>query len=432
MNRRGYLGPGIFDNDVASDVKNVFEAALDEGLGIHQASQRVLEEFAEDVEDDDDGPLIYLALAGLQMQCGNLHPEMRAKALAILDAGRGLELWEGSRNVAERQQVLEQFRLLLSTFPPPPETPRPLPPRPPKQSFGPGDLVCIPLPEGRMAFGRVLNDGAFGVYDVVSDHQEDPEELRHHPYIFRIVLSNSAISSWRWSVVRHLDFDAAEAQEADVAFQVTDVLNAAHHQISFRGEMRPATAEEWAGLEPLEVYEAEHVEERILHELLTPPEARTPWRSSTEDMFALIKAAQEHKAGLQTPERVSTAHSPDDQIAWLRAHLEEALSREVREALELVYMWHEETAEPRAFFQLESLGGRVRCSLWFSNRERRWQVFIPNPYYPRLTAEESELESELLAAIKAFGELEGIAPLPSITNLQSSRDYEKPRKESEF
>lgn len=218
----GIWGQGIFDNDTALDVKDVvFEEALDEGLNLRQASQRVLEYFAHDLVDTDDGPLIYLALSSLQMQYEDLQPEIRSKTLAILEAGGGMDQWEGGRNEAERQQVLEQFRWLLSTFPEPPETPRPLSPRPPKQAFGPGDLVSIPLPEGRLAFGRVLYDEAFGVYAVVSAQQQDPEALRHHPYLFRIVLADSAIASRRWSVIGHLDFTLPEGQEASVAFQMT-------------------------------------------------------------------------------------------------------------------------------------------------------------------------------------------------------------------
>jgi hypothetical protein len=422
----GIWGEGIFNNDYALDVENVFEKALDEGLNLHQASQRVLEYFAHSLEDEYigplNGPLIYLALAGLQMQYGDLQPEIRSRVLAILDAGGGMEQWEGEPDEAERQQVLEQFRWLLSTFPEPPETPRPLAPRPPKQAFGPGDLVRIPLPEGRMAFGRMLYHGAFGVYDVVSDRQEDLEVLRHHPYLFRIVLSDSAISSWRWYVIGHLDFTLPEGQEAYVAFALTGISDSTHHWITYQGHTRSATAEEYAGLEPYEVYEAEQVEERIRHELLTPPEARTPWHSSRQE---IIKASQEHQARFFASEKASTTDSPEEQIARLRAYVEATLSQETREALGLDYGWHEAAAEPRVWFHLESLGGLVRCAIWFDHRERRWQVFIPNPYHPQLTLWDRELESELLAAIKDFWKVEGITPRAPITNLQGNQTHKK-------
>lgn len=87
----GIWGPGIFDSDKALDVENVFEEALDDGMNLRQANQRVLDYFAQDLEDEYcdplDGVIIILALAGLQMQYEDLHPEIRSKALAILEAG---------------------------------------------------------------------------------------------------------------------------------------------------------------------------------------------------------------------------------------------------------------------------------------------------------------------------------------------------------
>lgn len=417
----GNWGTGIFDDDVSSDVGNVFEEALDDGLNIHQASQQVLEYFANGLEDDDEGPVIYLALAGLQMQYEDLYPEIRSKTLAILEAGGGMERWEGFRYETERWQVLEQFRLLLSTFPPPPETPRPLVPRRPKQAFGPGDLVVIPLPGGRLAFGRVLYDDAFGVYAVLSDHQEDPETLRHHPYLFRIVLADSAIASGRWSVIEHLDFTLSEGQEAYVAFQMTGLSTPAKHWIYYQRQHRTVTAEAYAGLEPYERYEAELVEARIVHELLTSPEARTPWRSREQE---IITASQEHQARFSALALASTTDAPEEQIERLRAYVDVTLSQEIREALELDYGWHEAAAEPRAWFHLDSLGGLVRCALWFDHRQRRWQVFLPNPYHPQFDLWDRELESELLAAIQGFWKLERITPRSALATLLSSKDKE--------
>src|SRR5215469_4867949 len=117
----GIWGHGIFDSDTALDVKDVvFEEALDEGLNIRQASQRVLEYFAQDIEDDISGPFVYMALAGLQMQYEDLQPEIRSKVIAIILDGSWLKNWEESPGFTEWQQVLEQFRWILSIFPEPP------------------------------------------------------------------------------------------------------------------------------------------------------------------------------------------------------------------------------------------------------------------------------------------------------------------------
>ena len=107
----GTWGAGIFEDDVAMDVRDSFEAALAEGLNVRSATERVLEEHEEALEDIDEGPVVRLALAALQLEQGVLQPGIRDHALTVINQGQDLDRWEeaGEEAVAERRQVLEEL-----------------------------------------------------------------------------------------------------------------------------------------------------------------------------------------------------------------------------------------------------------------------------------------------------------------------------------
>ncbi len=112
----GTWGTGIFDDDVALDVRDAFEDALSDGLDISAATRRALEEFGSAAEDSDDGPIIYLALAALQLQREALQPEIREKVLHLIATGEGLGRWEDADPAAltDRKLVLETLKTKLA------------------------------------------------------------------------------------------------------------------------------------------------------------------------------------------------------------------------------------------------------------------------------------------------------------------------------
>jgi hypothetical protein len=111
---RELLEADIFDIDIAFDVRDTFEDALTEGLDVPAATERVLNEFKDQIRDLDDGPIIYLALSALQLEHGVLQPKIKEQALRIITAGHLLERLEDPTDRAVRQQVLEQLQARLS------------------------------------------------------------------------------------------------------------------------------------------------------------------------------------------------------------------------------------------------------------------------------------------------------------------------------
>jgi Domain of unknown function (DUF4259) len=109
----GTWGFDIFDDDTTLDVRGVFEDALAAGGSVIEATHRVFAEMAEAVVDYDDGALIWLALAALQLEHGAVEPWVQAPALAVIDRGIGLDRWEGADDRAQREAALAEFRARL-------------------------------------------------------------------------------------------------------------------------------------------------------------------------------------------------------------------------------------------------------------------------------------------------------------------------------
>jgi hypothetical protein len=88
---------------------------FDEGKSVAAIRSELKDEYAEYLEDEDDGPIFWLALSQAQWECGQLQPDVLARALNIITTGKGLERWEeaGDETFEERKQELTQFAWLL-------------------------------------------------------------------------------------------------------------------------------------------------------------------------------------------------------------------------------------------------------------------------------------------------------------------------------
>jgi hypothetical protein len=112
----GNWGIGILQDDVAADLLIAFEGALANGLAVEEATQHVIGDSPE-IDDDDDGPTIYMALAALQLQLGIITPEIRDKALEAATShwAIGRFDWDGAPEgkVAARKELLRRFTKIL-------------------------------------------------------------------------------------------------------------------------------------------------------------------------------------------------------------------------------------------------------------------------------------------------------------------------------
>jgi hypothetical protein len=419
----GRWGTGLFDDDVAADVERDFERALDEGLGVLEATRLILTQCAPWLEDEDEGPVVLLALAALQVDYGAIQPQLRDQALGILMTGAGMELWEedGPPGLLERQQVLDQFRQRLSTLPASQVTdqfpPLQRPPRPPEQPVAPGDFVSIPLKDGRLGFGRVLLYGIFGAYDLISEQPLASSSLHGRPFLFRVLLDPHAITSWRWLVIGQQDLDAAEIEQANIVFG-----DAVHRRIYHQGQWRQATVEECQGLEYPLWYDAQWVECHLVRMLLEDTSGRKHHMADTQALRPLVQAATQQQAEQQQRQEAyqRTPAYREERMAAFQTRLETVLTPPVRQALDLLYEWDEWTQQPRAVFRLESLQGTADCTLHYSEAHRIWSVFLPNPSRPHSGFESQDLEQGLLVTIGEFWKGQGRQSSPASPHKQES------------
>lgn len=113
----GTWGYDIFDSDEANDIRALFEDELQTGASVAHATAEVLRESKDALDDSDAGPIIWLALAALQLQQKELQPNVRDHALAVIDSGDDLKRWEAEgspEDAAGRKRVLEELRERLT------------------------------------------------------------------------------------------------------------------------------------------------------------------------------------------------------------------------------------------------------------------------------------------------------------------------------
>lgn len=103
---------GLFDSALAIEVRSEFERRMRAGESSYAAAAQILAERSHRVHDPDDGQAIIFALAELQLDCGALTPQIRKRALTLINSGEALERWEhlGAEIVALRRAVEQRLR----------------------------------------------------------------------------------------------------------------------------------------------------------------------------------------------------------------------------------------------------------------------------------------------------------------------------------
>ena len=139
----GAWGTAVFDGDLASDVRAEWRQALVDGLTSEETTVRLEASFSDALEDVEDGPIFWLALAAAQFETGRLLPPVRDRALAIIRAGGDVARWaEDDESLGRRRQrVLERLAEQLRGPQRKPSTPRR--PRSHAVSFDVGDVVHV-------------------------------------------------------------------------------------------------------------------------------------------------------------------------------------------------------------------------------------------------------------------------------------------------
>jgi len=117
----GAWGPGIYQNDVAEDIKTEYIDLLHKGKTKEEASDEVIWNNEDYLYDEDDAIPMILALADTEWKYGKLIDHVKEKALFIINTGRGLKVWEENpKYLKKRKEVLQKLKEKLES-PQPPE-----------------------------------------------------------------------------------------------------------------------------------------------------------------------------------------------------------------------------------------------------------------------------------------------------------------------
>ena len=149
----GVWGADLFSDDVACDIRDHYRQLLEDRVEDSAATQLTLEKFERYLEEPDGVALI--AFAVTQSKLGRLEPDVRDRALAIIDAGADLAVWEreNPKLLPKRRAVLGKAREQLSG--PQPIRRRLRPPKRVLSGLVAGDVLALALPR-RLVLLRVV------------------------------------------------------------------------------------------------------------------------------------------------------------------------------------------------------------------------------------------------------------------------------------
>jgi hypothetical protein len=153
----GTWGPGIFDDDVACDVRSEYRVAIRAGVPGPQATDRIIHEHADGPDPFRVHARVWLALAATQSKLGRLEERVKARALEVIDSREDLAAWRAEDPATRRRRwaALQRLRRRLLGRQRPPVRLRP--PWRQETELEPGQHLLFRFPHGMRVLLRVLD-----------------------------------------------------------------------------------------------------------------------------------------------------------------------------------------------------------------------------------------------------------------------------------
>lgn len=130
-----------------------------------------------------------------------------------------------------------------------------------------GDVVAIPLPNGRFAYAKVYRDAGLGVYDLVSGHILPVEDVVGCEVVFVDGCFFTSIENGEWKIIGNDPFEFEEDAWPPPHY-IEDVIIPSKYRIYHKGDMRPASAEEVKGLDRAVVHQTFTFINRIMKDVV--------------------------------------------------------------------------------------------------------------------------------------------------------------------
>jgi hypothetical protein len=151
----GTWGFSVTADDTVTDIISFVTDELKAGEPIEIATSKAIAEFAELKNDNDEEPLLWLAIAHLQWKYGRVDPNILEHVRYDIAFECGLERWRDEpQSLLKRKAALAKFLARI-------ESPNPKLSKPPKlvirkAPFAKGDCLAVLLPDGRYTAAIVL------------------------------------------------------------------------------------------------------------------------------------------------------------------------------------------------------------------------------------------------------------------------------------
>jgi len=101
-------------------VRDGYIDLLCDGLTGPEATKWLVGEWSKSLDDPDEAPVFWLALAATQWKFGRLEPFVLQRALSAIDGGSDLARWDvSSIDYRKRRSVLDKLRAQLTSLQPP-------------------------------------------------------------------------------------------------------------------------------------------------------------------------------------------------------------------------------------------------------------------------------------------------------------------------
>jgi hypothetical protein len=119
----GTWGAGIFDSDLALDVRHELRERIARGADGAKAARDLVHEWKAGFDDREDGHVMWLALAEAAWDAGRLPPSVKKRALAILRGPGCLTPFDlaGPKALAARRAEVDRLIRKLQRAPPAPK-----------------------------------------------------------------------------------------------------------------------------------------------------------------------------------------------------------------------------------------------------------------------------------------------------------------------
>jgi hypothetical protein len=146
----GAWGVKLYQDDISEDLKIEYTEKLKKGKSNEEAYSEIISDYEDFIDDEDDAPVFWFALADIQWNIGRLLPEVKQRAIEWIDSGKNQERWmlENPKSAKARAKVLEELKQKLNT------------PQPPEKKISPYMLYKCPWKIGDVFSLRLTSEKA--------------------------------------------------------------------------------------------------------------------------------------------------------------------------------------------------------------------------------------------------------------------------------